>query len=378
MWRTALIGGTFSALLLSAAPGHAQQPPAPEGKDAKGSGLATKVADAFTSPLHPVVKGIASGGGVGAGVGYDFPALGRWDTSAEALLTVEGYWSTALTTTRETQRTRLTAYGRVRDMDSLRYYGPGTNSALADGVLFHLRESLVGTVGTVRVLPWVTAGARVEEFWPDVGGSAQPRFGRYHAFVDLTSDAGRPGTLYQGGKTRIGYGRYDDQNLDRFDFGRLDVETKHRFTVLGPYRTLTLHGWVSTTDTTAGNDVPFFMQYTLGGKGNLRSVDEYLLGTDGTDATLRGYRSLRFRDRHLLLLQAEYRIPIWGPIDTTVFVDTGKVTSQRRDLNLSDLKTTYGFSVGAYRGSGTVLRMDVGFGGDEGAVFTFTFGRVMR
>jgi hypothetical protein len=92
------------------------------------------------------------------------------------------------------------------------------------------------------------------------------------------------------------------------------------------------------TFTPDGNEVPFFLQPTLGGKARLVSVHEDLIGSDGTRATLRGYRSLRFRDRNLLLLQAEYRIPIWGPFDTTVFIDAGKVAGRPADVNLADLR----------------------------------------
>lgn len=401
MKRTAIVGICSAWLAVGAAALHAQAPApvqAPKGKDTAGSGMAAKVAEAFSEPLHPVVKGVAPGGGVGAGIGYTFPTHGGWETSAEAVITVRGYWSTALTAARHTPRTSVVAYGRVRDMGSVSFFGPGTDSARDDRTSFRFREPLAGAVASVRLSPWIRTGGRIEAIWPHVedGGSSrvpgiterfreaeapglagQPRFGRYDLFVDLTSDAGRTGTLYQGGKTRIGYGVFDDQQLNRYDFRRLDVETRHRFTVLGPYRLLTLHGWVSTTDTDPGKDVPFFLQNALGGKGNLRSVNDDLIGTDGTDATLRGFRNFRFRDRHLMLLQAEYRWPLWGPIDATVFVDAGKVTSLRRDLNLTGLKRNYGFSLGAVRGTDTVLRMDVGFGGGEGTHVFFTVGRVM-
>jgi hypothetical protein len=402
MKRATLIGACIAAMLLvSGRPLQAQSSapaPAAEGKDTAGTALAKKAADAFTQPLHPVVTGVPSGGGIAAGVGYDFPKRGRWQTSAEAVISIHGYWSTVLTTTRETPRTSLTAYGRIRDMGSLVSFGPGTNSIAGDRTVFSMRDPVLGVVGSVRVSPWVTVGARLDELWPQIGVAstsrypgtqarfgevdapgiaAQPRFGRYHAFVDLTSDAGPVGTLYQGGKTRFGYGLFDDQEFDRYSFRRLDVETRHRFTMFGPHRLLTLHGWVSTTDASDGNDVPFFLQHTLGGKGNLRSVNESLIGTDGTDATLRGFRTFRFRDRHLLLLQAEYRLPLWGPLDATVFVDAGKVAPRRSDLDLSDLKRSYGFSLSAMRGTHTVVRMDVGFGGGEGTHLFFTIGRGM-
>src|SRR5688500_14055513 len=104
MTRAALIGVCAAWMFVAAAPLQAQTPaPTPiEGKDSPGSGIANKAAGAFTQPLHPVVKGVASGGGMGAGIGYDFPRRGRWETSAEAVVTINGYWSTGLTTTRQT------------------------------------------------------------------------------------------------------------------------------------------------------------------------------------------------------------------------------------------------------------------------------------
>lgn len=396
--RIGLIGACGVAWLLCAAGAAAQttQPNPGVGGDRPGSGLGKKIGNVFTQPLHPVVKGVASGGGIGAGVAYDFPKLRGWDTTAEAVMTINGYWSTTLTTEYRTRRVWLEGYGRVRDMGQLAYFGPGTNSLADDRTHFGMRDPVVGAVGTLRLSRWVTVGGRVEELWPDVRGGHssrfpsietrfteadapglgdQPRFGRYQTFVEAISDAGPAGARFQGGRSRATFTVYDDQQSNRFNFRRVDLETQQQFSLFGPHRLFTLHGWVSTTDTSNGNDVPFFLQYTLGGRGNLRSVDERLIGSDGTDATLRGFRTFRFRDRHLLLLQAEYRWPLWGPIDATVFVDAGKVASRRSDLNLSNLKRSYGFSLGVVRGSGNVVRMDVGFG--EGAHIFWTFGRAM-
>jgi hypothetical protein len=97
-------------------------------------------------------------------------------------------------------------------------------------------------------------------------------------------------------------------------------------------------------------------------------------GPDGTEATLRGFRNLRFRDRDLLLMQAEYRLPVWGPVEATVFADAGKVAGQRSDLDLTDLRRDFGFSASMMQKWSTVARVDVGFGSGEGARVFFTFG----
>ena len=336
---------------------------------------AMNVAAIFTQPLHPVLKGVGSGGGFGGGLGYDLPVYRGWETTAEGVATVKRFWSVEVTSRHETPRVMVEPYVRVRDMPRVALFGSGPT----DRTHFATRDSVAGAHAVWRLTPWLSAGGRIEQLWMDVdaaGLAARSRFGRLHVFTDLISAAGPVGAPYQGGKTRIGYGVYDDQQLDRFSFRRLDVETQQRFSLFGPHRILTLHAWVSAADTSAGNDVPFFLQNTLGGKGHIRSVHEHILGSDGTDATLRGFPTFRFRGRHLLLLQAEYRWPIWGPIDATVFVDAGKVTSRRRDLNLSGLERNVGFSLGAVRNGESVLRMDVGFGGGEGVHVFFTVGRL--
>jgi outer membrane translocation and assembly module TamA len=192
--------------------------------------------------------------------------------------------------------------------------------------------------------------------------------------VDLQIPAALGEAFHQGAKYRVTYARFADQELDRYSFRRLDAEAQQRFALFGAQRRLTLHGWVSTTETDPGHDVPIHLQRTLGGKGSLRSVHEEIIGSDGTRATLRGFKDYRFRDRHLLLLQAEYRVPLWGPVDASVFADAGKVTRRRKDLSLSDLKRNYGFGISMMRGPSTIVRVDLGLGSGEGARVLFSIG----
>jgi hypothetical protein len=70
-------------------------------------------------------------------------------------------------------------------------------------------------------------------------------------------------------------------------------------------------------------------------------------------------------------------LDVWRLIDATVFVDAGQAVSRRADLNLTGLKTDYGFSVSAMRAQSTVARMDVGFGGEGTRVF-FGFGGLIQ
>lgn len=384
-----------AVLLLVATSGDAQDTPAPAPAAPLEKSLFSKLSGAFNGPLHPVVAGVAPGGGLGVGVGYDFPSRGRWETTTQAIVTARRYWSAQFDTAYRGDRAQVEGYARMREMTQLGFFGPGTDSVLADGTNFLLRDPVIGALGSVRVARWMAVGGRVEALWPDVGrgrstreptitarfgeGEApglteQPRFGRYQAFIEFQAPASIGQTLNQGGRYRIAYGIVEDQQLDRFTFRRLDLEAQHKFALFSPHPRLTLHAWVVTTDVDAGHVVPFFLQPTLGGSSQLRSVSEDLIGSDGSHGALRGFRTFRFRDRNLLLLQVDYRVPVWGPFDASVFVDAGKVTSRPSDLGLSGLKHDYGFSLSVMKGSATVVRTDIGFGSGEGANLSVSFG----
>lgn len=389
------VSAMLTALVLISASGEAQDTPAPASPGApREKSPFSKITGIFDGPVRPIVSGVASGGGLGVGVRYQLPSGGWWETTAQTVVTFRRYWSAEVVTSYQGARGRVGAYGRIREMSQLSFFGPGTDSDLANRTNFLQRDPVVGARASLRLAPWAAAGGRVEELWPEIGPgrstryptlearfsegdapglTAQPRFGRYEGFVELQAPAGAGEALNQGGRYRVAYALFDDQQFDRFAFRRLDLEARHKFSVFGPHRRLTLHGWIATTDTSAGNDVPFYLQPTLGAGSQLRTVDEDLIGSDGSRRTLRGFENFRFRDRNLLLLQVEYRVPIWGPFDATVFTDAGKVTSRRTDLNLSGLKRNYGVSLSVMRGPSTVARTDIGFGGGEGVNISFSF-----
>jgi hypothetical protein len=390
-----------SASPQEAASASAQEAPpaAPNGADPpqeikKGS----KFGAIFSRPLHPVVEGVGTGGGIGAGIAYDFPARGNWGAGSKAVVTLARYWSVQIDGGYSGERAQLSAYTRVRNMNRLNFFGPGPDSDPDLRSTFTLRDPVAGVLGSVKVAPAVRIGGRVERLWPRVssgrhpatpsieeqfgeadapGLTTQPRFGRYQGFVQVTAPPDAGWTLNQGGTYRAIYEVVDDGQGDRFDFHRVELEGRHKFAIFQPYHSLTLHSWISSAEPGTGRQVPFFLQQTLGGVSNLRSVDERMLGSDGNAPTLRGFTNLRFRDNHLLLLQAEYRWDVWRLVDATVFVDAGKAVSRRANLNLSGLKTDYGFSLSVMRGAGTVARMDVGLGGGEGVHMFFGIGGLL-
>jgi hypothetical protein len=84
-------------------------------------GWAQPVIDSFSQPVHPVIGGVASGGGLGFGVGYDSPEETPWYQQAEAMVTVRRYWSLEGEIGRRSgsKRSQIGAFGAVRHMGRL-------------------------------------------------------------------------------------------------------------------------------------------------------------------------------------------------------------------------------------------------------------------
>jgi outer membrane translocation and assembly module TamA len=140
---------------------------------------------------------------------------------------------------------------------------------------------------------------------------------------------------------------------DVYSFRQVDYEAIQHIPIRRDAWILSLRGRVETTYTDDGVEMPFFMLPSLGG-----------------GSTLRGYQSWRFRDRHSLLLSAEWRILVNRFIDTAIFYDAGKVTRRISDLDLSDLKENYGIGFRLHGPAATPLRIDIARG-NEGLRIVF-------
>jgi hypothetical protein len=208
------------------------------------------------------------------------------------------------------------------------------------------------------------------------GFAAQPRFTRYRGFAELTyptlADPGSPDAVYERyqGTYQFAAEATRDHDGGQYGFHRFETEVQQRFAGLKPGQRLALHGLLGVTN--GSGIVPYYLQYTLGGN-SLDAFRPNTLGTDGTRATLRSYQNYRFRDRDVLLLQAEYRIPLHKVVHATVFYDAGEVGRRVSDL-FRGLKQGTGFSLSYMRERATFARMDVGYGSGEGIHVYWTFG----
>lgn len=352
----------------------------------------------FERPLRPDFATVAPGSGIGAGLTFSPRCIAGWCIDANGVGTVRRYSDAQGTLSYNTASSRVAAYASLRNMPKLDFFGLGSESAESDRTNFRLDDRLVGVQADRRLSSWLAVSVRGEHLWANVssgrsselpsiedvfgdvtapGLTRQPNFDRFGASLLVDVPAGNSIAFNQGGELRAAYEFSADQDFDRYSFHRVDIEMRQRFALLGPLRRLTLHGRVASTTARSGHDVPFYLMPTLGGFELSRGPGDGTLGSDGTLATLRGFTNYRFRDRHVLLLQAEYRIPVWGPIDFSVFGDAGKVAGRRGDLDLTDLQRNMGVGLSIMRGPQTALRLDVGFGGGEGTRLFLTLGQLI-
>ena len=230
------------------------------------------------------------------------------------------------------------------------FYGLGSGSDEINRTSYLLRSTDVGADLTWHPAGGLRVGAGVAYLMPSIGSGRDSRFPSTDELFDPSALSGfedQPDFLrlsarvaYDGRDNarlpRVGgyYGvhftDFRDQDLETFDFRRIDVDLQQYLPWFQGYRVLALRAAATMTEADTGHDVPFYYMPNLGGGERLR-----------------GFREFRFRDRNSLLFTAEYRWEAWWALDMALFAEAGKVTFDRRDLDLTGLgsRIRYGLSL---------------------------------
>ena len=259
------------------------------------------------------------------------------------------------------------------DATQVPFYGIGNDTTKDDRVNYGLKGLDSGGSIALKPVRWFSIGGGLSYLQiEDRGGEGSD------PSIDTIPSSGVPGlftdTNYRDATTfaRIdwrespGYTRrgglysltlHDMKDSDNpLSFRRVDAEVQQFLPLLKEHWVLAFRGLVQTTDVDDNDVVPYYRLPTLGGSKRHR-----------------GYADFRFQDRHMMLLSGEYR---WIPsrvLDMAFFVDAGKVTAERRDLDFNDLKTAYGIGFRIHGPTFTPLRFDIAHG-DEGFRFHITGG----
>jgi hypothetical protein len=333
--------------------------------------FAEKVIAAIERPLtnqtvrwHPYFRNAYTGGGFAAGLGYTF------HTSAYSTVDVRGSYSISSYKLAEAEyvsprlfdrRGELTILGGWRDATDVAFYGVGMNTASGDLTNYGFEQPFGSTMLTLRptrgslmlrggfeASRWdLKSGAgtspSVDEVYPP---QSLPGLGTTATFLHTQATVGidsrhSPGYTRRGGFYGVTGHDYTDRDK-ALGFQQVDYEAIQHIPILRESWVLSLRGLVKTTWQKGDQVAPFYMMPSLGG-----------------GSSLRGFSSVRFSDRHSLLLQAEWRIMANRFVESAVFYDAGKVASRTSDLDLNHLKSDYGFGLRIHAPMATVLRIDV-------------------
>ncbi|RPJ84991.1 MAG: hypothetical protein EHM13_02470 [Acidobacteria bacterium] len=346
-----------------------------------------RVLERLLSPprgFFPKIGHVTPGSSLSFGAGYRDPLLfGRKvEATASVLGSHKGYWRMdAQLTLPELAGgvASLDVYGRRYEWPQEAFYGIGQQSVKSAHSNYRLHNTVGGAKLGVHLAPIFTVGGGFERMVPRVGrgGSAalptvstlfdpagipglQSRldFNRYEVEAELNYREPR-GNPRSGGRYLLGYSFFDAGGDDRFDFHRVDIDLQQYVPFLLERRVIALRALASLSDPGPAGEVPFYLMPTLGGPHDLR-----------------GYRRHRFRDRNLLLLQAEYRWEILAALDAALFVEAGQVASRARHFRVDRFETDYGIGFRFGTVQGVFLRIEGAFGSSDGKRLIVNLGNV--
>ena len=224
------------------------------------------------------------------------------------------------------------------------YYGPGPHSRLEDRTNFrHLQTEVDATAG-IRLSRWLSMGGGVAYLNPSVTTGKDQN---YPSIEEEFTDDDAPGLLVQPDFFR-------ERVFAQLDFATPidNPRTGGRYLIR---IVISMTRSSTSTRSSDGSSTPSSMCLFSGGvvcwrfEASLRSpipsrqtVAFYFQPTLGGSHSLRGFNDFRLRDRHLVLLQTEYRWELFPALDAVLFYDTGKVASIRREINFKDFESNWG------------------------------------
>jgi hypothetical protein len=315
------------------------------------------------SGFFPYFDTVYMGGGFTLGAGYRrfYGDKTFWDIKGlysfknykliEGETVSRGHWNGKLNL-----KSRL----QWRDATQVAYYGIGMGSHKDDRANFRFKETSAFGEAEFRPVWWTPIrGSVAYEQWNTMEGQGDqpsietkynaataPGLGADPTYVHSAFSAGidwrtSPGYTRRGGLYEVTFHDYRNINSGNFySFQKLNAEVIQHVPILRETWILAARGRVETT-LNDNDNIPYFLLPFL-----------------GSGSTLRGFDSYRFRDRHSMLINAEFR---WTPakaLDMALFYDCGKVTHRRSDLDFNGLKSDFGIGARFHGPTTTPLRID--------------------
>jgi outer membrane protein assembly factor BamA len=212
---------------------------------------------------------------------------------------------------------------------------------------FAYRTTTAGALARVEVAPNTTVGGGFDvldvraQRDRELAVEATPTYGRSTAFAEFDTRTS-PEYTRRGTLARLELSDYRQLNEGNLGFRRVDLNVQQFVPLLRENWVVALRALASTTSTSDGNEVPYFLMPDLGGS-----------------STLRGYSTWQFRDRNRLLLTGEWRWTAGPFVDMALFIDSGMVAPRPQDLNWRDMKQSYGVGLTLHTFTSTVTRLEL-------------------
>jgi Omp85 superfamily domain len=325
--------------------------------------------------IHLAGGDFPAGAGLKFGIGYDKALTSsdpdplipnRLDLTARGAYSTMGYARVSAGVNARNlggSRVDLGVSGQYYEFPQEDFFGLGMDSLESNRTNYLLDAIEIGAA--IRWKPSrLEVGGGVAYFSPGVGRGTDSR---YLSTDDLFTAAVAPGlgteTDYMkadlsaafdwrdnpahphaGGRYAVGITKFDDRDLGRYDFYRVDVSLQQYVPLPDRYRLVALRAQGVFTSADSDKSVPFYLQPTLGGASHLR-----------------GFRESRFRDQNSVLVGAEYRWEAWWALDPALFVDAGMVAPSRRSLSLRETEVSYGIGFRFHSNRAFVSRLDLAF-----------------
>ena len=280
---------------------------------------------------------------------------------------------------------QLTAAGAYQNAASMPYYGEGSNSSKGNqsdfrseftsahfGGQFHFLDQKLSAGYSVGGL-LVNVGPGDLGNWPSTdkifnevntpGLEKQSNFitGTASITANLTapSFSNPKGLILEVQDTQ-----FWDQTGTNSSFHLLQTQATYYVPFINGMRTLAFRARNETTFHADGQQVPFYLQPTLGGPNDLR-----------------GYERYRYYGNNSSLLSGEYKWSVAGSVEMALFGDGGNVYIRPGLIGLRELRGDGGFGVRFKNKQQEIMRFDVGFS-PEGVkvwfVFNNAFGKLYR
>jgi outer membrane protein assembly factor BamA len=345
----------------------------------------TRLAE-YTYGFRPFFGGMRTGSGFAMGVGWQPPGLARKPYSFDfaAGLSTRGWQRYAAGVSFPRlwgDRLSLEARSLYRNENSISYFGPG--DIQKDGGRTNFRREETGFDGAASIRPFGRylrfggfTGYRLYNVGPGqdrryASASNQfPQPGLVPGLFEQTDYLRSGGEIefdwrdfapgpHRGGVYLARWISWNDRALGRYGFREVDASATQYFPFFNEKRVIVLRAATNLTFTDSRNQVPFYLQPTLGGSDDLR-----------------GFRPYRFYGSNRAVANAEYRWEVFSGMDGAFFFDAGQIFDRRSQFDFSEFETSWGFGLRGNVRNVPIIRVDVGFS-REGFRVWFKFDNFM-